>query len=63
MFEKFNVPALYIANTGQLAVYASGRNSAITLDIGDGVAHIVQIYEGESKKSISGTNSACKVLR
>ncbi len=40
------MPAMYVANTGQLAVYASGRNSAITLNIGDGVADIVQIYEG-----------------
>ncbi len=47
MFEKFNIPSLYVANPGQLAVYASGRGTAIVLDIGDGVAQIVQIYEGK----------------
>ncbi len=45
MFERFNVPAMYVASTGQLAAYESGRHSAITFDIGDGVANIIQMYE------------------
>ncbi len=51
MFEKFNIKSLYVANPGQLAVYASGRGTAIVLDIGDGVTQIVQIIEGQSMLS------------
>jgi actin-related protein len=46
MFEKFNVPASYIAIQGVLSLYASGRTTGIILDIGDGVTHTIPIYEG-----------------
>jgi actin len=46
MFETFNVPALYIATQAVLSLYASGRATGCVLDIGDGVSHIVPIYEG-----------------
>ena len=46
MFEKFGVPASYVAVQAVLALYASGRTTGVVLDIGDGVAHTVPIYEG-----------------
>ncbi|MFX1256882.1 MAG: actin, cytoplasmic 2 [Promethearchaeota archaeon] len=46
MFETFNVPGLYIATQAVLSLYASGRVTGCVLDIGDGVTHIVPIYEG-----------------
>jgi actin len=46
MFEKFNVPATYVAVQAVLALYASGRTTGVVLDIGDGVSHTVPIYEG-----------------
>lgn len=46
MFETFGVPAYYVAIQGVLGVYASGRGCAIILDIGEGVTHILTIYEG-----------------
>ncbi|KAM9999845.1 hypothetical protein ACTFIZ_008300 [Dictyostelium cf. discoideum] len=46
MFEKFNVPALYIAIQAVLSLYASGRTCGIVLDSGDGVTHTVPIYGG-----------------
>ncbi|XP_062393465.1 actin, cytoplasmic 1-like [Sardina pilchardus] len=46
MFESFNTPAMYIAISPVLAFYASGRNTGIIVDSGDGVTHTVPIYEG-----------------
>ena len=46
MFETFNVPALYVATQAVLSLYASGRTTGCVIDIGDGVSHIVPIYEG-----------------
>ncbi|KAE8735840.1 Actin-7 [Hibiscus syriacus] len=46
MFEIFNVPSMYIAIQVVLSLYASGRTTGIVLDSGDGVFHIVPIYEG-----------------
>ncbi len=46
MFETFNVPALYVATQAVLSLYASGRATGVVIDIGDGVSHIVPIFEG-----------------
>eukprot|EP00581_Thalassiosira_minuscula_P017883 CAMPEP_0183727830 /NCGR_PEP_ID=MMETSP0737-20130205/26524_1 /TAXON_ID=385413 /ORGANISM="Thalassiosira miniscula, Strain CCMP1093" /LENGTH=377 /DNA_ID=CAMNT_0025959571 /DNA_START=98 /DNA_END=1228 /DNA_ORIENTATION=+ len=46
MFEAFNVPSIYISVDAVLAVYASGKTTGCVLDSGDGVTHIVPIYEG-----------------
>jgi actin len=46
MFEKFDVPGLYVAIQAVLALYASGRTTGMVLDCGDGVSHTVPIYEG-----------------
>ncbi|MHA1669566.1 MAG: actin, cytoplasmic 2 [Promethearchaeota archaeon] len=46
MFETFNVPALYVATQAILSLYASGRTTGCVLDIGDGVSHVVPIFEG-----------------
>ncbi|PIC11584.1 hypothetical protein B9Z55_028985 [Caenorhabditis nigoni] len=46
MFETFNSPAVYIAIQAVLSLYSSGRTTGIVLDSGDGITHIVPIYEG-----------------
>ncbi|MBD3196129.1 MAG: actin, cytoplasmic 2 [Candidatus Lokiarchaeota archaeon] len=46
LFETFNVPALYIATQAVLSLYSSGRTTGTVIDIGDGVSHIVPIFEG-----------------
>lgn len=46
MFETFDAPAIYIASQAVLALYASGRTTGVVLDSGEGVTHVVPIYEG-----------------
>mmetsp|Transcript_89666 Transcript_89666/g.252785 ORF Transcript_89666/g.252785 Transcript_89666/m.252785 type:complete len:377 (+) Transcript_89666:151-1281(+) len=46
MFETFHSPALYVSTQAVLSLYASGRTTGIVLDSGDGVTHIVPIFEG-----------------
>lgn len=48
MFEKFNVPRVYLKNQATLALYAAGRTDGVVVSSGYGVTHTVPIYEGES---------------
>ncbi|KHN83745.1 Beta-centractin [Toxocara canis] len=45
-FETFNVPALHIQMQAVLSLYSTGRTTGVVLDSGDGVTHIVPIFEG-----------------
>ena len=47
MFESFNIPQLYINIQAILSLYSTGRTTGVVLDSGDGVTHIVPVYEGE----------------
>ena len=46
LFETFKCPATYFALPGVLAVYASGRNTAMVLDIGEGITKTLPIANG-----------------
>lgn len=48
LFETFNVPAAYISIQAVLSLYSSGRTTGLVMDAGDGVSHVVPIYEGYS---------------
>lgn len=45
-FEGLNVPALFCSIQAILSLYASGRTTGVVLDSGDGVTHVVPVYEG-----------------
>jgi len=46
MFETFNVPAFYVAIQAVLSLYSAGKFTGIVFDSGDGVTHLVPIYDG-----------------
>nr|XP_004654002.1 actin-related protein T1-like [Jaculus jaculus]XP_004654003.1 actin-related protein T1-like [Jaculus jaculus] len=46
MFEKFNVPALYLCNHAVAALCASACVTGLVVDSGDGVTCTVPVYEG-----------------
>ena len=46
VFETFNAPAFYVAIQGVLALFASGKSTGVVLDSGDGITHVVPVYEG-----------------
>jgi actin len=48
MFETFNVPAMYLANTAVLSLYATGRTTGIVLDSGASSTSVVPICEGHA---------------
>ncbi|XP_005092009.1 actin-5 [Aplysia californica] len=46
MFETFNSPAFFVQIQAVLSLYSSGRTTGVVSDSGDGVTHMVPIYEG-----------------
>ncbi|KAI0786343.1 brg1-associated factor b [Abortiporus biennis] len=46
MFEEFQVPAFYIANTGVLNAFAAGKGSALVIDIGASTASVTPVVDG-----------------
>lgn len=44
--ETFNSPAFFVSAQAILALYASGRTTGVVLDSGDGVTHVVPVFEG-----------------
>jgi len=50
MFEKFSVPALYVASWAPLSLYALGRTTGIGLEVGHGVCYTAPVVDGYTQK-------------
>mmetsp|Transcript_39174 Transcript_39174/g.77014 ORF Transcript_39174/g.77014 Transcript_39174/m.77014 type:complete len:396 (-) Transcript_39174:339-1526(-) len=46
MFRHFKVPSLCLCNAAVLSLFSTGRTTGIVLEVGEGLAHAVPIYEG-----------------
>jgi actin-like protein 6A len=46
MFEKFNVPALFLARSAVLGAFSAGRASAIVVDMGASCTRVTPVYDG-----------------
>eukprot|EP00696_Hemimastix_kukwesjijk_P013205 gnl/Hemi2/26572_TR8927_c0_g4_i1.p1 gnl/Hemi2/26572_TR8927_c0_g4~~gnl/Hemi2/26572_TR8927_c0_g4_i1.p1 ORF type:complete len:434 (-),score=92.05 gnl/Hemi2/26572_TR8927_c0_g4_i1:68-1369(-) len=63
MFEKYQVPALFVAKNPVLAAFSSGKATALVLDSGGGVTSAVPVHEGYAlQKCVVKSTLAGEVL-
>lgn len=63
MFEKLNVPGLYISMTSVLAIYDAGRTSGMAVDSGEVITNFVPVYEGFAfPNAISKSETGGRIL-
>eukprot|EP00127_Corallochytrium_limacisporum_P006086 Clim_evm35s218 gene=Clim_evmTU35s218 len=50
MFEKYGFQSVYVGTQAVLVLYAQGLTTGVVVDSGDGVTHIIPVYEGHVLK-------------
>mgnify|MGYP002387352841 FL=1 len=59
LFEKFEVPAMYIANQALLTCYAYARSTGLAVCVGDGATQVLALDQGLcTRRAISRSNFA-----
>lgn len=48
LFNKFNISAVSVVNTGVLSVYSAYIETGLSIDSGEGVTYIVPVYRGSA---------------
>jgi actin-related protein len=46
MFEKFNINRIQYGYQALMTLYSEGMETALLLDLGDGVSHCLPIFSG-----------------
>nr|CAI5836970.1 unnamed protein product [Callosobruchus analis] len=62
MFEKYNVPAVYLAKNASLAAFANGRPTCLVVDSGATHTSAVPVHDGVCTDSSCGKISSRRRL-
>ena len=53
MFQTFNVPAMHVNNQAVLSLYTTNLASGCVIDCGEGMCHIVPVYDGYALPNVA----------
>merc|ERR1711884_658560 len=53
MFEEYKFPYAHVAIQAVLVLYAQGLNTGVVVDTGDGVTHVIPVYQGFSTPNLT----------
>ena len=63
MFESFGFQGIYVAIQAVLTLYAQGLLTGVVVDSGDGVTHVIPVYDGFSLPPLDKEIEHCRKRR